>query len=1118
MDIRNFFGKPKVVQLKNEKEVIKIAEDKLRSPIPIVKLSTKANDNEIESGKMNEEILTRRLSAKKSQKSATIDLDFDELIDSDDDKHKELVPTVGKRLQKTKKFPAKTAFKESATEPSITDVSLKKRQINSSEPKPIKNDSTDQEYFQSNDGDDESGVEYIGNFKKTKPSMSKDVYPPVQFSSNESQISTSSLKRLIEPNISTASASMEQKKRKEITGGVSSFFGSSTTGTATTNATTMTIPISIPTLQTEETNTVTTVNIDADITIPIPITITNTVGDNDDNDDVIIISSSSVSSSPPPNKKTAVTRVTETAVKPQQQLRPSTVITSPQSEDTKKQAPRQQPAPTAVGGVGAGGYSQYRRASAGGSNQAIAAGSRAKPKGNATCLNGLKFVITGVMTAFSREDIEDLVLSHDGKISTAVSGRTDYLIAGQLLEDGRNVEESSKYRTAIDKKVKIITEDEFLKIIEDSVTDVIEPVSSSTVRGTVSSTVRGAVSGTVSNVKPYNQPFQGSSSSSSSSSSSYSSFKTPMPTVPVGEDDRMWVDKYKPAGITEIIGCQDTVKKLCDWLTKWDSVHIQGTLKIPFSKDNPGAKAVLLSGPPGIGKTTMATLIGKHYKYEILELNASDTRNAKSITQTLAGVLQSQSITTCASNSHAHGLSNKRLVIMDECDGMGGSDRGGIQELIKILKTSKNPIICICNDRMCTKVRSLANHCYDLRVRRPTKAQIASRMVQVAAKEGLAVDSNAAEMLVEQTGNDIRQVIHSMQMWRSGSTRLSYSELKDNLTRIEKDKVLRQSPFDACSGILGGGKTSFNDRYNSFFIDYSLIPLLVQQNYIDSSKGGIFKNPLVNEAVKMDQLSMAADSVSDMDIVGSKIMGINQHWELLPTQAMFAVRTGAIIQGFQAFPAFPMWLGKNSTHRKMQRLTQELVLHTSLYIQQGFTPMRLEYVPYLRSKLLKTLVQDNETGGGVEEAINMLDAYGLNRDDFMETFKEMQFVLEKDAVLRDNYDVVDTKSKTAFTRLYNSGEHRSQALVSAAGVDVKKKKATKLADADDDDLEGLGLDEGEDNNKEDSNDEDDNDVSMFVKKSKGSKLTASNKASAASTTAAKGGKKSAAISKKATKK
>jgi hypothetical protein len=35
---------------------------------------------------------------------------------------------------------------------------------------------------------------------------------------------------------------------------------------------------------------------------------------------------------------------------------------------------------------------------------------------------------------------------------------------------------------------------------------------------------------------------------------------------------------------------------------------------------------------------------------------------------------------------------------------------------------------------------------------------------------------------------------------------------------IEKDKVLRQSPFDACGTILAGPKVDFMERYNSFFI------------------------------------------------------------------------------------------------------------------------------------------------------------------------------------------------------------------------------------------------------------------------------------------------------------
>jgi hypothetical protein len=77
----------------------------------------------------------------------------------------------------------------------------------------------------------------------------------------------------------------------------------------------------------------------------------------------------------------------------------------------------------------------------------------------------------------------------------------------------------------------------------------------------------------------------------------------------------------------------------------------------------------------------------------------------------------------------------------------------------------------------------------------------------------------------------------------------------------------------------------------------------------------------------------------------------------------------------------------------------------------------MEYIPYLRSALLKEL----QTGGdSVEKVIELMDAYGLSRDDVTETMKDLQLLYEKDPLLRDQYNNVDSKTKAAFTRLYNS--------------------------------------------------------------------------------------------------
>ena len=62
---------------------------------------------------------------------------------------------------------------------------------------------------------------------------------------------------------------------------------------------------------------------------------------------------------------------------------------------------------------------------------------------------------------------------------------------------------------------------------------------------------------------------------------------------------------------------------------------------------------------------------------------------------------------------------------MDEVDGMAGNeDRGGMAELIQLIKKSQIPVICMCNDRNHQKIRSLANYCFDLRFQRPRAEQI----------------------------------------------------------------------------------------------------------------------------------------------------------------------------------------------------------------------------------------------------------------------------------------------------------------------------------------------------------------------------------------------------------
>ena len=128
---------------------------------------------------------------------------------------------------------------------------------------------------------------------------------------------------------------------------------------------------------------------------------------------------------------------------------------------------------------------------------------------------------------------------------------------------------------------------------------------------------------------------------------------------------------------------------------------------------------------------------------------------------------------------------------MDEVDGMAGNeDRGGMAELIKLIKASKIPVICMCNDRNHQKIRSLANHCFDLRFQRPRAEQIKAAMMSVCFKEKVKIAPDALNELIVGCNQDVRQVLHHLSMMKA---RESGEKLTAEEAKIEAEKAKKTS-------------------------------------------------------------------------------------------------------------------------------------------------------------------------------------------------------------------------------------------------------------------------------------------------------------------------------------
>ena len=135
--------------------------------------------------------------------------------------------------------------------------------------------------------------------------------------------------------------------------------------------------------------------------------------------------------------------------------------------------------------------------------------------------------------------------------------------------------------------------------------------------------------------------------------------------------------------------------------------------------------------------------------------------------------LKGESVESCSIDSYFKSkhkvsdvASDKHCIIMDEVDGMAGNeDRGGILELINTIKHSKIPVICICNDRQHVKIRSLANHCFDLRFYKPRIEQVRAALMSVCFKENIKITPELIDQIIIGCNYDIRQCLHNLSMW-----------------------------------------------------------------------------------------------------------------------------------------------------------------------------------------------------------------------------------------------------------------------------------------------------------------------------------------------------------------
>lgn len=584
---------------------------------------------------------------------------------------------------------------------------------------------------------------------------------------------------------------------------------------------------------------------------------------------------------------------------------------------------------------------QSRKFKFGGGNNATAAppaqGSAEIPVGEENCLAGLTFVFTGVLTSLGREEGQSLVKQYGGKVTTGPSKKTSYVVIGS---------------DAGPKKLETIQKLGIKTINEEGLFALIKRLPANGGDGKAGEAYAEKQAKEEAKIRQQAQEMeererqrQKEAAKAAEKAALARPGGAPVSTKPKPKvDDRLWVDKYAPDSMNSVCGNKSTVEGLQAWLRAWPN-----NLKSGFKKAGASGKgifrAALLHGPPGIGKTTAAHLVAKLEGYDIVESNASETRNKKLLETGLKGVLDTTSLLGYFSGDgkKVDAKKKKLVLIMDEVDGMSAGDRGGVGAMAAVAKKTNIPIIMICNERRLPKMKPFDGCTAEFAFRRPTTDMIRGRIATICFREGIKLPTQILNALIEGGNGDIRQIINMISTVKLDNKDLDFNDSKAMSKAWEKHVILK--PWDIVSKILrpqmfsASSTATLNDKSELYFNDHEFSYLMLQENYLKTQPSLASNYNGRERNMKLLELcDKAASSISDGDLVDRMIHGSQQQWGLMPTHAIFSfVRPASYMYGnFNVQVGFASWLGQNSKQGKCCSLLHSINT-TDHYYRQTFS-------------------------------------------------------------------------------------------------------------------------------------------------------------------------------------
>nr|OQO18599.1 hypothetical protein B0A51_12087 [Rachicladosporium sp. CCFEE 5018] len=250
------------------------------------------------------------------------------------------------------------------------------------------------------------------------------------------------------------------------------------------------------------------------------------------------------------------------------------------------------------------------------------------------------------------------------------------------------------------------------------------------------------------------------------------------------EDNLPWVEKYRPASLSDVSGHQDilaTINKFVD------------ANRLPH---------LLLYGPPGTGKTSTVLALArkiygnKNMRQMVLELNASDDRGIDVVREQIKTFSSTKQIFAGSfDKSETSNMAGYKLIILDEADAMTSTAQMALRRIME--KYTANTRFCIIANYTHKLSPALLSRCTRFRFSPLKEKDIRVLVDKVILEENVDIAPDAVDSLVTLAKGDMRRALNVLQACHASSTPLHIpgAPLQDDAD-IDRDLITQETIFD----------------------------------------------------------------------------------------------------------------------------------------------------------------------------------------------------------------------------------------------------------------------------------------------------------------------------------